>query len=90
MHIYILKDDMDQDTWNKKRMAVFLDLYKKATKFGGEVSGEHGIGYAKLPYFMEEESEQVYNLMKSIKQAFDPNNIPNPGKVIDLSISEKY
>ncbi len=82
LHIYILKDQLDDETWHKKLEAVFDDLYRKAIEFNGKVSGEHGIGYAKLPYLKKDVSEAVWNLMKNIKLAFDPNNILNPGKVI--------
>jgi glycolate oxidase len=60
-------------------------MYKKAAEFGGKVSGEHGIGFAKLPYLAESEHPAVIELMKGIKKVFDPNNILNPGKVIEIN-----
>ncbi|MGG7060345.1 FAD-linked oxidase C-terminal domain-containing protein, partial [Clostridium tertium] len=47
----------------------------------GQVSGEHGIGYAKKEYLHESQNEPYMNLIKNIKVAFDPKNILNPGKI---------
>jgi len=82
LHIYILRDKLDEKTWAEKLTAVFADLYQKAGQFNGKVSGEHGIGYAKVAYLEENETPKVLNLMKEIKRIFDPNLILNPDKVI--------
>ena len=82
LHIYVLKDELDDATWEKKLKEVFADLYAKARELKGQVSGEHGIGFAKKPYLSESLSPEVRALMRGIKQAFDPKNILNPGKVI--------
>ncbi|MBQ9804363.1 MAG: FAD-binding oxidoreductase [Lentisphaeria bacterium] len=82
LHIYILRDELDEKTWELKLTAVFADLYHKAAELGGKVSGEHGIGFAKRPYLAESLSPAEQMLMQGIKQVFDPKNILNPGKVI--------
>jgi glycolate oxidase len=82
LHIYVLRDGLDNGEWQRKLKAAFDDLYAKAKEFGGKVSGEHGIGFAKLPYFYESEHPAALALMKGIKNAFDPNGILNPGKVL--------
>jgi len=82
LHIYVLRDGLDGETWRNTLNAVFHRLYQKAAEFGGKVSGEHGIGYAKLPYLAQSEHTAVIELMKGIKRVFDPNNILNPGKVV--------
>ena len=56
-------------------------MFAKARELNGEVSGEHGIGYAKSPYFCESKDENYVNILKGIKNAFDPKNILNPGKI---------
>ncbi|MDD5728512.1 MAG: FAD-linked oxidase C-terminal domain-containing protein, partial [Victivallales bacterium] len=81
LHIYVLRDDLDETTWKQKLAAVFEKLYAKAREFGGQVSGEHGIGYAKKPYLEESLGEGGMELLKRIKLAFDPACILNPGKV---------
>lgn len=81
LHIYVLKDDMDENTWHKKLNEAFDCMYSRANELGGQVSGEHGIGYAKRGYLHESKDEQYMSLLRNIKLAFDPKNILNPGKV---------
>lgn len=83
LHIYICKDDLDDQTWEEKLSAVFDEMYLKAKEVGGLVSGEHGIGYAKKKYMETVLGDTQIELMKGIKRVFDPNLILNPGKVID-------
>ncbi len=72
-------------TDNEKEMAVARQvndrLVKRAIAMGGTSTGEHGIGYGKLPYMELEHGEGVA-VMHRIKQALDPNDIMNPGKVL--------
>ena len=56
-------------------------LYKKSRELNGQVSGEHGIGFAKKPFLNESLPKESIEIMKGIKLAFDPKNILNPGKV---------
>ena len=82
LHIYVLKDDLDDAAWKKTLTATFADLYAKAKELGGQVSGEHGIGFAKKPFLAESLAPEVRALMRGIKQVFDPKGILNPHKVI--------
>ena len=82
LHIYVLKDDLDDATWARKLKEVFGDLYAKARELHGQVSGEHGIGFAKKPYLADSLSPEIRALMRGIKQVFDPKGILNPGKVV--------
>ena len=50
LHIYILRDQLSQEEWESKLQQVFDALYAKAFEMGGQVSGEHGIGYAKKEF----------------------------------------
>lgn len=81
LHIYILKDDLSQKVWDKKLKDVMECMYKKSIELNGQVSGEHGIGYAKKMYLDESLGNEYMSLIKNIKSAFDPKNILNPGKV---------
>lgn len=81
LHVYVLRDEITKELWKKKLREVFEAMYKKARELNGQVSGEHGIGYAKKAYLVEQTGDVYINLLKSIKLAFDSKNILNPGKV---------
>ena len=75
------------DTDNPDEMATAKGindrLVKRAIEMGGTSTGEHGIGSGKLPYMALEHGASL-DLMRQVKLAFDPKNIMNPGKVIDI------
>ena len=49
--------------------------------FGGTLSGEHGIGILKRPYLHLEQSNDLIDLQRRIKSAFDPKGLLNPDKI---------
>ncbi|NPA65503.1 MAG: FAD-binding protein [Epsilonproteobacteria bacterium] len=57
------------------------EVFQATIDLGGTLSGEHGIGLAKAPYMHMAFSDAEMALFKSIKKAFDPNNILNPKKM---------
>jgi glycolate oxidase len=82
LHLYICKDAMSDEAFEKTLKAVFDEMYQKANEIGGLISGEHGIGFAKKVYMERLLGETQVNIMRGIKKVFDPNNILNPEKVI--------
>jgi len=60
---------------------AFAEIFEKAIELGGTITGEHGVGAMKAPYLEWKLKAEGIAAMKAIKQAFDPNNIMNPGKV---------
>ncbi|WP_296114582.1 FAD-binding oxidoreductase [uncultured Anaerococcus sp.] len=83
LHIYTLSNDLDGvEEFNKQVHEFMEEVYTKAYEFGGQLSGEHGVGHGKLQYLKKYEGEINTDLMKGIKKVFDPNMILNPGKVI--------
>lgn len=84
LHAYILKDDLTDEQW-QERMTLAMDkIYQKADELNGQVSGEHGIGYAKKSYLKESLEDETLAIMRGIKAAFDPKNILNPHKVCQI------
>ena len=81
LHIYICRDKLGKEEWEKVLDICFERMYNRAEELGGLVSGEHGIGYAKRDYLKKQCGENQIALMQGIKKVFDPKNILNPGKV---------
>ena len=59
-------------------------LVKRALAMGGTCTGEHGIGSGKMKYMELEHGTGAVNAMRALKRTFDPDNIMNPGKVVDV------
>jgi D-lactate dehydrogenase (cytochrome) len=59
-------------------------LVTRALALGGTCTGEHGVGLHKMDFLREETGEGAVNVMRTIKQALDPHNIMNPGKIFSL------
>jgi glycolate oxidase len=67
--------------------AVLREIFLTAVGLKGSISGEHGIGTAKAPFIAMELNRETLAAMRAIKQALDPNNIMNPGKIFpELSL----
>jgi glycolate oxidase len=56
-------------------------IHELALQMGGTVTGEHGVGLVRAPYMAAEHGEAL-NVMRQIKQALDPKDIMNPGKIV--------
>ena len=57
------------------------DLYQEIYHLGGLISAEHGIGVYKQEHFLKNTPKANLDAMRAIKQALDPKNLLNPGKV---------
>ncbi|MGG1290390.1 glycolate oxidase subunit GlcD [Bacillus smithii] len=73
------------DIRNKEEMErvekAFAEIFEKAIELGGTITGEHGVGAMKAPYLEWKLGVSGIQVMKSIKEALDPHNIMNPGKL---------
>ena len=81
LHVYICRDSLGEAAWEDGLARAFELMYRRAAELGGQVSGEHGIGYAKKAYMRAACGERQLELMRGIKRAFDPKGILNPGKL---------
>ncbi len=85
LHINVMLQADDEAT-RRRGAETVRRIFEKAVELGGTISGEHGIGYAKAPFFDLAITPQTIELMKTIKRAMDPNGVLNPGKVFDRSM----
>ncbi len=84
LHLNILKPEHWQtEDFVAKCGGVATHVAELLQRFGGSVSAEHGIGLLKKPYLNYTRSSAEIELMKRVKQVFDPNGIMNPGKLFD-------
>jgi glycolate oxidase len=80
LHPCILTDQKDPSHYARAE-EVAADIFTAALKLGGVISGEHGIGLEKRRFLKKAMSPEAIDLMKSIKQVFDPKGLLNPGKI---------
>ncbi|MDR2548726.1 MAG: FAD-binding protein [Desulfobulbus sp.] len=83
LHPTILCDKRNPDEIHRVHEAVD-EIFETALQFGGTLSGEHGIGMAKMKYLGDELGQSGLDLMRTIKKALDPDSILNPGKMVPL------
>mmetsp|Transcript_3354 Transcript_3354/g.7478 ORF Transcript_3354/g.7478 Transcript_3354/m.7478 type:complete len:347 (+) Transcript_3354:558-1598(+) len=73
----------DSAEYKSRVHQVNKKLISRALDAGGTCTGEHGVGYGKMQYLEAQYGVGGVHMMKLIKQAMDPLNIMNPGKVVD-------
>jgi ferredoxin len=66
----------------KKYRQIANEVAALVMQFKGTLAGEHGVGIARTEYLKDQVGDELYQLMREIKQSFDPNNLFNPGKII--------
>lgn len=81
LHVNIIKDDLSDEQWNEELPIAIRELFEEVVQLGGTLSGEHGIGLVQKPYMDIAFSKKSLDLMRSIKEVFDPKGILNPGKI---------
>lgn len=80
VHTNVMVDGSDPKQLEIGHHAI-EEIFKATVALGGTLSGEHGIGLSKAPFMHLAFSEGEMELFRSIKKAFDPNNILNPSKM---------
>ncbi|MBC5635792.1 glycolate oxidase subunit GlcD [Ornithinibacillus sp. BX22] len=84
LHPTCLTDIRNEEEMKRVEKA-FEEIFVKAIELGGTITGEHGVGAMKLPYLHLKVGEAGIEVMRNIKEAIDPNDIMNPGKIFAKS-----
>jgi FAD/FMN-containing dehydrogenase len=80
LHVLIASDSRNEEIWEKTLRAE-MNIVKLAIDAEGTITGEHGIGASKT-HFLRLEHGSAVDLMRAVKNAFDPKGILNSGKVL--------
>ena len=80
IHVNFVVDRDNPDEIARARECV-SETFRLSVELGGTISGEHGIGYVKAQYMDYAIDRPTLEIMKGIKNVFDPNGILNPGKM---------
>ena len=83
LHPNILFDKRQADQWARVEQMV-AEIFATSLELGGTLSGEHGVGVLKRPYLERALGITSIEVQRSIKQALDPLNILNPGKIFPV------
>ena len=84
VHLNILKPEtLEPAEFFEKCGKVSDFVFDIVKKYGGSISAEHGVGLLKKPFLHYSRSAEEIAYMRAIKQAFDPHNVMNPGKLLD-------
>ncbi len=81
LHVNIVKQDMSDADWEVQVPKGIVEIFELTVSLGGTLSGEHGIGYVQKNYMDIAFPGVQLQIMKGIKDLFDPKGILNPGKI---------
>jgi glycolate oxidase len=82
LHVHIMYNRGSKVDAKKAKVGI-TKLMKKVVELGGVITGEHGIGLAKIPFMSIQHSKAEIAAMRSVKDALDPKGILNPGKIFE-------
>ena len=81
LHVNIVKEEMSDAAWQTEIPKGIREIFELTVALKGTLSGEHGIGYVQKNYMDIAFSKVQMDIMRNIKNVFDPNKILNPGKI---------
>jgi FAD/FMN-containing dehydrogenase/Fe-S oxidoreductase len=74
--------DLSDPAEVEKMRSIANDVFELAWSLGGTISGEHAVGLVRAAFLRRQYGDEFYELMKAIKNVFDPDGVMNPGKII--------
>jgi glycolate oxidase len=81
LHVNIIKGTLSEDTWRKDLPMAIAEIFEVCVALGGTISGEHGIGLVQRDYLPIAMKDGRIEILKGIKNLFDPLGILNAGKI---------
>ncbi len=84
LHAFIMLEDEDVQEVPDYYEDLKKEMYKATIDLGGTITGEHGIGALRKKQLAMQYTDRELELMKQIKKSFDPNNVLNPRKIVDV------
>lgn len=82
LHPTFLTNETNQEEMHRVEEAM-KEIFTRAVELGGTITGEHGVGLAKKSFLPGAVGELNVDLMRRVKEAFDPKGLLNPGKIFD-------
>ncbi|SRR2546426_3756200 len=83
LHPNYMTDERDKEQFSRAERTVF-EVEEAAIELGGTITGEHGVGLYKKPLLEKMVGSPSMQMMRTLKTMMDPNNILNPGKILDV------
>jgi FAD/FMN-containing dehydrogenase/Fe-S oxidoreductase len=76
----------------EKMQSIANDVFELAWSLGGTISGEHAVGLVRAAFLRRQYGDEFYELLRAIKNVFDPDGLMNPGKIIsdDTDVMVKH
>jgi FAD/FMN-containing dehydrogenase/Fe-S oxidoreductase len=74
--------DLSEPDEVEKMWSIANDVFELAWSLGGTISGEHAVGLVRAAFLQRQYGDEFYELLRAIKNVFDPDGVMNPGKII--------
>lgn len=82
LHVNILRGHLGDEAWRRGIEPAVRELLERTVAMGGQITGEHGVGYVQKNYLGIAYPPHYIELLRSVKKVFDPLGILNPGKIL--------
>jgi len=84
IHVNLLRGDLSKEEWDQKLDPAVRDLFERTLSLGGQITGEHGVGYVQRNYMSMAYPPEYLDILRKMKSLFDPKGILNPGKIFPV------